>query len=75
MGYALAEAAVREARCDGRIVSGPVSLATPDKVTRVDVDSAQQMFDAVTDLANSAMFSSVVPPLLITALGHCRPET
>ena len=50
MGYALAEAAVKLG-ATVTLVSGPVALATPEGVTRVDVESAQQMFDAVMDSA------------------------
>ncbi|MEZ7849022.1 MAG: bifunctional phosphopantothenoylcysteine decarboxylase/phosphopantothenate--cysteine ligase CoaBC [Polaromonas sp.] len=46
MGFAVARAA-REAGAEVTLVAGPVSLATPRGVTRVDVQSAQQMFDAV----------------------------
>ncbi len=47
MGYALArEAALRGARVT--LVSGPVSLDAPGGVERVDVVSAQQMYDAAT---------------------------
>ncbi|WP_146491993.1 bifunctional phosphopantothenoylcysteine decarboxylase/phosphopantothenate--cysteine ligase CoaBC [Vibrio sp. T20] len=50
MGYALAEAAAKQG-ATVTLVSGPVSLATPNNVTRVDVDSAQQMLDAVSSRA------------------------
>ena len=46
MGYALARAA-REAGAEVTLVSGPVSLATPHGVRRIDVLTAQQMHDAV----------------------------
>ncbi|MCZ8133396.1 MAG: bifunctional phosphopantothenoylcysteine decarboxylase/phosphopantothenate synthase [Steroidobacteraceae bacterium] len=46
MGYAVA-AAAREAGARVTLVSGPVSLPTPAGVVRVDVESAQQMYDAV----------------------------
>ncbi len=46
MGYAVARAA-EEAGGDVTLVSGPVSLATPPGVARVDVRTAQEMFDAV----------------------------
>ena len=46
MGFAMARAAVA-AGADVVLVSGPVDLATPDKVQRIDVVSAQEMF-AVT---------------------------
>ena len=52
MGYALAEAAVKLG-ATVTLVSGPVALATPEGVTRVDVESAQQMFDAVIGSAPS----------------------
>jgi len=45
-GYALAEAAV-EAGAHVVLVSGPTSLATPDRVHRIDVISAEQMYDTV----------------------------
>ncbi|MFP5344547.1 MAG: bifunctional phosphopantothenoylcysteine decarboxylase/phosphopantothenate--cysteine ligase CoaBC, partial [Gammaproteobacteria bacterium] len=46
MGYAIAEAAV-EAGARVTLVSGPVSLATPERVARVDVVSAEEMRQAV----------------------------
>jgi phosphopantothenoylcysteine decarboxylase/phosphopantothenate--cysteine ligase len=46
MGFALAEAAAA-AGAQVTLVAGPVNLATPEQVERVDVDSAQQMYDAV----------------------------
>ncbi|VAW96664.1 Phosphopantothenoylcysteine decarboxylase / Phosphopantothenoylcysteine synthetase [hydrothermal vent metagenome] len=51
MGFAVAQAAV-EAGARVTLVSGPVSLDTPDGVKRHDVDSAQQMQDAVTSSMN-----------------------
>jgi phosphopantothenoylcysteine decarboxylase / phosphopantothenate---cysteine ligase len=46
MGFALAQAAA-EAGAQVTLIAGPVALKTPERVTRVDVESAQQMFDAV----------------------------
>ncbi|MEH6344576.1 MAG: bifunctional phosphopantothenoylcysteine decarboxylase/phosphopantothenate--cysteine ligase CoaBC [Bermanella sp.] len=46
MGYALATAA-QEAGAHVVLISGPVQLATPDRVKRIDVESAQQMLEAV----------------------------
>jgi len=46
MGFAVAEAA-RTAGADVVLVSGPVTLATPPGVRRVDVESAAQMMEAV----------------------------
>ena len=45
MGFAIARAA-REAGADVTLVAGPVSLATPRGVGRIDVKSARQMLDA-----------------------------
>lgn len=48
MGYAIAEAAV-EAGAKVILVSGPVSLETPDRVTRINVESAADMEAAVKE--------------------------
>jgi phosphopantothenoylcysteine decarboxylase/phosphopantothenate--cysteine ligase len=59
MGYAVARAA-REAGARVTLVSGPVALATPAGVERVNVRSAQQMFDAVkSTVKGSDVFISV----------------
>jgi len=50
MGFAIARAAA-EAGAEVTLIAGPVHLATPRHVTRIDVSSAQQMFDAVLPLA------------------------
>jgi phosphopantothenoylcysteine decarboxylase/phosphopantothenate--cysteine ligase len=46
MGYALARAAA-DAGAEVLLVSGPTALAAPHGVRRIDVQSAQQMHDAV----------------------------
>jgi phosphopantothenoylcysteine decarboxylase/phosphopantothenate--cysteine ligase len=46
MGFAVAQAA-REAGAEVVLVSGPVSLATPTAVRRIDVESAADMLNAV----------------------------
>jgi phosphopantothenoylcysteine decarboxylase/phosphopantothenate--cysteine ligase len=46
MGFALA-AAARQAGADVVLVSGPVTLPTPPGVERVDIETAQEMYDAV----------------------------
>ena len=46
MGFAIARAA-QEAGAEVTLVAGPVHLATPRHVRRIDVTSAQQMHDAV----------------------------
>ncbi len=53
MGYAVAAAAARLG-ADVTLVSGPVALATPPRVRRIDVESAQQMYDAVLSRAGEA---------------------
>ncbi|PMH79818.1 phosphopantothenoylcysteine decarboxylase, partial [Vibrio splendidus] len=69
MGYALAEAAAKQG-ATVTLISGPVSLATPNKVNRIDIDSAQQMFDAVTaNVAQHDIFISCA------AVADYRPET
>lgn len=50
MGFAIARAAA-EAGADVTLVAGPVHLSTPRGVQRINVQSAQQMFDAVLPLA------------------------
>lgn len=50
MGFAIARAAA-EAGAEVTLVAGPVHLPTPRGVQRIDVQSAQQMFDAVLPLA------------------------
>lgn len=53
MGYALAAAAANMG-AEVVLVSGPVALATPAGVTRVDVDSAEQMLQATLDNLSGA---------------------
>jgi phosphopantothenoylcysteine decarboxylase/phosphopantothenate--cysteine ligase len=58
MGYAIAQAAA-EAGAKVILISGPTALATPPRVDRIDVRSAQQMFDAVMQhVTNSDIFIS-----------------
>jgi phosphopantothenoylcysteine decarboxylase/phosphopantothenate--cysteine ligase len=59
MGYAVARAAA-EAGAAVTLVSGPVALATPPGVARIDVRTAQEMFEAVKQAAPAAdIFASV----------------
>jgi phosphopantothenoylcysteine decarboxylase/phosphopantothenate--cysteine ligase len=44
-GYAIAEKLARDG-ADVTLISGPVALSTPVGVTRLDVETAQEMFDA-----------------------------
>ncbi|MEL4243121.1 bifunctional phosphopantothenoylcysteine decarboxylase/phosphopantothenate--cysteine ligase CoaBC [Shewanella xiamenensis] len=48
MGFALAKAAA-DMGADVTLVAGPVNLATPEGVTRINVESAQNMLDAVME--------------------------
>ena len=50
MGFAVARAAA-EAGAEVTLVAGPVDLPTPRGVRRIDIGTAQQMFDAVLRLA------------------------
>ncbi|WP_261816224.1 bifunctional phosphopantothenoylcysteine decarboxylase/phosphopantothenate--cysteine ligase CoaBC [Vibrio gallicus] len=52
MGYALAEQAA-QLGAEVTLISGPVDLATPNGVQRIDVLSAEDMFDEATSRAQS----------------------
>ncbi|SFN63814.1 phosphopantothenoylcysteine decarboxylase / phosphopantothenate--cysteine ligase [Dokdonella immobilis] len=68
MGFAVAAAAV-QAGARVRLVAGPVALATPAGVERIDVRSARQMRDAVVaSAADSDIFISAA------AVGDYRPQ-
>lgn len=59
MGFAIAAEAVRRGAAV-TLVAGPVSLETPAGVTRIDVDTAQQMHDAVMQrVAGTDVFVAV----------------
>ena len=51
MGFALAEAAA-EAGARVTLIAGPVNLPTPNRVTRIDVNRAVDMFDACMDVVS-----------------------
>lgn len=53
MGFAVAKAA-KEAGADVILIAGPVHLTTPAGVQRIDVETAQQMHDAVMDSLGSS---------------------
>ncbi|MFT4090407.1 MAG: bifunctional phosphopantothenoylcysteine decarboxylase/phosphopantothenate--cysteine ligase CoaBC [Asticcacaulis sp.] len=57
-GYAIAEAAVK-AGAQVTVVSGPVNIATPAGVERVDVETAQEMYDAVHAALPADVFIAV----------------
>jgi phosphopantothenoylcysteine decarboxylase/phosphopantothenate--cysteine ligase len=56
MGFAIAQA-MQQSGAEVVLVSGPVSLGTPLGVRRIDVESCEQMFDAVQrELPGTAIF-------------------
>ena len=69
MGYAIAQAAA-EMGATVNLISGPVNLATPNNVNRINVKSANEMCDAALKLATkSSIFISCA------AVADYRPET
>lgn len=69
MGFAVA-AAFAQSGADVLLVSGPVSLATPPGVRRVDVETAEQMYRAVhAEIAETDLF------VACAAVSDYRPET
>ncbi|MFJ3010444.1 bifunctional phosphopantothenoylcysteine decarboxylase/phosphopantothenate--cysteine ligase CoaBC [Pseudomonas fluorescens] len=67
MGFALAEAAV-EAGARVTLISGPVHLPTPDRVTRIDVVSARDMLAACESAIPCDVF------IASAAVADYRPE-
>lgn len=67
MGFALAEAAVEEG-AEVVLISGPVSLATPDRVERINVVSAQDMLTACEVAMPSDIF------IAVAAVADFRPQ-
>ncbi len=53
MGFALAAAAV-ESGADVHLIAGPVSLTTPNRVTRYDVSSAEDMLQTILRVVQDA---------------------
>lgn len=69
MGFALAaECARRGAKVT--LVAGPVSLSTPAGVSRIDVESCQEMYEASTQA-----FPRMDAAILCAAVADFRPET
>lgn len=69
MGFSLAQAAT-QLGAKVTLVSGPVSLATPANVQRINVDSAQSMFDNVMDNATKHDIF-----IACAAVADYRPQT
>ena len=71
MGFAIAQAAA-EAGHQVTLIAGPVALPTPPGVTRIDVESADDMFQAVaTALAQAT--PPVAVAILAAAVADYRP--
>ena len=68
MGFALAEAFAKAGN-SVTLVSGPVQLATPDGVERIDVETAAEMYDAV-----AAHLSAVDIAIFAAAVADFRPR-
>lgn len=69
MGFALAAECARRG-ADVTLVAGPVSLPTPAGVSRIDVESCQQMYEASTQA-----FPRMDAAILCAAVADFRPET
>ena len=52
MGFELASAAA-EAGAEVILITGPVHLTTPPSVCRIDVETAEQMYDVVMDISDA----------------------
>ncbi len=73
MGFAVARAAAA-AGCKVSLVAGPVSLATPEGVERVDVTSAREMMAAVESELEAARGEMCVL-VMSAAVADWRPKT
>lgn len=69
MGFALAAECARRG-ADVTLVAGPVSLSTPAGVSRIDVESCQEMYEASTQA-----FPHMDAAILCAAVADFRPET
>lgn len=67
-GYAIADTLARQG-ASVTLISGPVALATPVGVTRVDVETGQQMFDAAHAHLPCDVF------IAVAAVADWRPKT
>lgn len=69
MGFAIAEAAIEQG-AEVTLVAGPVNLPTPPHVTRIDVETAQQMHDVVmANISRQQIFVATA------AVADYRPDT
>ena len=69
MGFALA-AAAEEAGAKVILVSGPVSMATPQGVERIDVETAEEMYASVHERVSEADLF-----IACAAVSDYKPET
>ena len=69
MGFALAAECARRG-AEVTLVAGPVSLPTPAGVSRIDVESCQEMYEASTQA-----FPRMDAAILCAAVADFRPET
>ena len=69
MGFALAAECARRG-AEVTLVAGPVSLSTPAGVSRIDVESCQEMYEASTQA-----FPHMDAAILCAAVADFRPET
>lgn len=67
MGFALAEAAIEQG-AEVILISGPVHLATPERVERINVISAQDMLTACESVMPSDIF------IAVAAVADFRPQ-
>jgi phosphopantothenoylcysteine decarboxylase/phosphopantothenate--cysteine ligase len=73
MGFAIARAA-REAGAEVTLVAGPTTLPTPRGVQRIDVQTAQQMHDAVTVHAAAAQVFIAVAAVADWRVANAAPS-
>ena len=71
MGFAIAQAAAR-AGARVTLIAGPVHLATPEGVARIDVQTAEQMHQAVMDCIEKTTAEIFIG---VAAVADWRPET
>lgn len=70
MGFAIAEECCRRG-AEVTLIAGPVALkCSTDKITRIDVESCRQMYDAAT-----SHFADADVAILAAAVADFRPET
>jgi phosphopantothenoylcysteine decarboxylase/phosphopantothenate--cysteine ligase len=71
MGFAIAQAAAR-AGARVTLIAGPVHLATPEGIVRIDVQTAEQMHQAVMDCIERTAAEIFIG---VAAVADWRPET